>query len=841
MCWQLRIRKNYELPLRAGRKGKRGIMTQNEAYIRAEREIKYNSRHSRSFELNLNSEWGANASEKLAKLPDSIEEIYWLLSINLACNQLTELPESIGRVHQLQQLNLFANRLVVLPESIGKLVNLYRLNLSANQLIRLPKSIGGLNSLQHLDLSCNKLTTLPKSLGKLATLYRLNLSENQLSWLQESTGDLTSLHYLDLSRNQLITLPDSISNLARLHHLNFYKNQLNTLPESIGELGSLQYLDLSCNQLITLPGSIGNLARLHRLNLSNNQLNILPESIGQLIHLRLLHISNNQLVDLPSSLAQLDRLERFELKGNPLNPELDAAYTQGLTAVKAYLRAKADSITLNEAKLILIGEGEVGKTCLLDALLNNPWQEHDTTHGIEIKSVQITEQASDKKITLNAWDFGGQRVYRPTHQLFFSAPAVYLVIWKPREGWKQNFVNEWIQLIKHREPDAKVLVVATHGGPKQRQPDIDRQELRDLFGKETVLGFISVESKPDANGKRRGIKELKRAIAEVAVVLPEMGRNVPKSFQEVRQDLKAIGKPFLPLDQVLTVCSDCKMDDEVARLFLTISHRLGHLIHYEHDPILRDIVVLKPDWLATTISFVLDDKETRNNKGLIHLSRLSELWNDSARLEEMRYPEPLHQIFLRLMERFDLSYRVAEPYAENESDSLSLIAQLVGDTRPEDELTRKWSAQLVAGDIQQKQICCIVDNKSQSANAEGLFYQLIVRLHKYSLGRSDHRDSIHWQRGLLLDDDYNGRALLEHKGNDLHITVRAPYPERFLAMLTSEVKYLVESFWEGLRCHVMVPCVEPCGTNAPGTGLFNVEKLIASKRKKYPEYPLSGL
>jgi GTPase SAR1 family protein len=38
------------------------------------------------------------------------------------------------------------------------------------------------------------------------------------------------------------------------------------------------------------------------------------------------------------------------------------------------------------------------------------------------------------EITLNGWDFGGQRVYRPTHQLFFSAPAVYLVVWKPREG-----------------------------------------------------------------------------------------------------------------------------------------------------------------------------------------------------------------------------------------------------------------------------------------------------------------------------------------------------------------------------------------------------------------------
>jgi hypothetical protein len=35
----------------------------------------------------------------------------------------------------------------------------------------------------------------------------------------------------------------------------------------------------------------------------------------------------------------------------------------------------------------------------------------------------------------------------------------------------------------------------------------------------------------------------------------------------------------------------------------------------------------------------------------------------------------------------------------------------------------------------------------------------------------------------------------------------------------------------------MVPCIEPCGRNAPGTGLFEVQKLIESKRRGRPEYP----
>ncbi|MCB2262532.1 MAG: hypothetical protein LGR52_06270 [Candidatus Thiosymbion ectosymbiont of Robbea hypermnestra] len=342
-----------------------------------------------------------------------------------------------------------------------------------------------------------------------------------------------------------------------------------------------------------------------------------------------------------------------------------------------------------EAKLILIGEGEVGKSCLLGALRNDPWEEgRPTTHGIEIKPVLVTCPETGAGITLNGWDFGGQRVYRPTHQLFFSAPAVYLVIWKPREGPQQGFVTEWIDLVKRREPEARILVVATHGGPKARQPDIDRQELWDRFGKETIIDFFQVESKPDAKTQeRRGIGALKEAIAQVAAGLPEMGRAFPEQWQAVRERLRAGPEAWLSLKQYLALCREQDIGPEDARLLLRICHRVGDLIHYEHDRTLRDILVLKPDWLATAISFVLDDEHTRRKThGLVGFDRLGRLWHDPERPEENRYPASLHPIFLRLMERFDLSYRIADAGEAAVEASTSLIAQLVSDVRPEERL-----------------------------------------------------------------------------------------------------------------------------------------------------------
>ena len=598
-------------------------------------------------------------------------------------------------------------------------------------------------------------------------------------------------------------------------------------------------LNLCRLNLTDIPPQIAEFSQLRLLYLRNNQIVKISDAIAQLSQLQELWLDCNQIVEIPDEIANLSNLRELNLKYNPLNPTLAAVYRQGLPELKKYLHERAKSqITLNEGKLILVGEGEVGKSCLLGALREDEWiEDRPTTHGIEIKPCQLEHKAT--QITLNAWDFGGQPVYRPTHQLFFSAPAIYLVVWKPREGPQQGFVDYWITLIKRRAPEAQIIVVATHGGPNQRQPDIDRQTLIDKFGQNILIGFFFVNSKPP---DQTGIEELKNKIAEVAYNLKSVREKVPKKWQTVWKNLNNTNQPYLPYTEVITICKDVGLEIDQTELFLEISHILGRLIHYHNDPTLKDIVILKPDWLAKAISFVLDDHETRTNKGLIEFERLRKLWQNPPYQDENGdpepgYPEGLHPIFLRLMERFDLSYRIK---LNGELTETSLLAQLVPDNRP--ETLPNWETEPEPADKQQIQICRIVEETGQQANAEGLFYQLIVRLHQYSLGRENYPESIHWQRGLMLGDRYNGRALLEHIGTDIKITVRAAYPERFLSRLTEEVESLFDPknparFWKGLRCQIMVPCIAPCGLNQPGRGLFEIEKLINRKQRNKDDYP----
>ena len=718
------------------------------------------------------------------------------------------------------------------------------LDLSGLSLTTLPGSIENLTQLTFLDLHFNKLTTLPKHITNFTKLTKLDLSENKLITLPDVFTNLIQLKKLYLSGNQLTTLPKSIERLTQLTALDLNYNRFTTLPQSIANFTQLTELYLSGNQLTTLPESIESLTQLTAIDLHYNRLTTLPKSIANFTQLTELYLSKNQLATLPAAIANLTQLSQLTLSDNPLPPELLEAYEEGLDSLRAYLKAQGKSkVKLTEVKLILIGEGEVGKSCLLDALAGKPWKRYPSTQGIRIEPFVIQSYAANPTIDtirFNGWDFGGQKVYRPTHQLFFSAPAVYLVVWKPREGPEQDRVEEWIQLVKLREPEARMFIVATHGGPEGRQPDMDRQVIWDKFGRDRVLEFFHVENEPDEiSGERTGIPALQKAIFDEAErILTETHWERPGTWQGAWEALLATGKPYVTVDEACETSQGFGMDEEETRLFIRLWHKLGYLIHYSGDPELERIVILKPDWLTQALSYVLDDKLTRQKQGLITASRLAELWDDPNKGEELRYETSLHSLFRKLMARFDLAYPAVYPPSRQPVEETLLIGQLVEDLRPEGKLAAAWPEAIPEGEEEKIQLCRIVTaDKGESAKAEGLFYQLIVRLHKFSLGRDDFEQSVHWQRGLVIEDSYNGRARLDHVGNDIRITVRAADPKTFLAVLTGEVKWLVESFWEGLKCQILTPCLAPCGKGAPGTGFFEVEKLLESKRKKRLEYP----
>jgi len=714
----------------------------------------------------------------------------------------TELPDWIGDLTDLTQLFLYGNRLAELPDWIRNLTNLSVLSLGANEFTEIPAVIGKLTNLTTLSMHVNQLTSLPDSVGDLSNLSTLGLEDNQLTHLPDSIGNLSNLRTLGLEDNQLTRLPDGVGDLTNLTTLSLHINQLSDLPDWMGNLTNLSTLSVGANQLTHLPDWIGNLTSLSKLFLDRNRLTRLPDAIGNLSNLTQLHLDENRLEQLPGRLADIltDRLS-LRLAGNPLADPLPELVSRGNAELAAYLRTLGEAVPLYEAKLLLVGEGNVGKSSLVAALEGAPFMERrPTTHGIEISPIPFRHPDLDADMILRAWDFGGQEVYRVSHQFFFSPRALYLVVWHARQGQDQNEVEGWLRRIRVRVGEGAVaLVVATHS--KERLPDLDYPHLQRLFP-EMVAGGYEIDSSDGT-----GVAALRTAIGVRAAALPQMGQRISPRWMAAREAVLALAEtdPQIPYERFAEICGRSDLVGEETGTLAKLMHDLGLVIYYDEDEGLKDVVVLNPEWLTKAISYVLDDRATSDAGGVLDHARLKDIWQD----RDGGYPARYHPYFLRLMEKFDISYRL------DGDETHSLVPQMAPHQRP----ALPWdAADRPPTGVRSLSLTC-----RMSEPASGLIPWLAARHHKASTGK-------YWRRGVFLRhpiDAYRSEALLSlTRDDELALEVRAPSPDLYFNVLRDSIEDLITTRWPGLTYQLFVPCPGRASDGIACPGRFRLDGLL---------------
>ena len=734
---------------------------------------------------------------------------------DLSHRELTALPPEIGQLTSLRTLRIDGNQLTALPPEIGQLTSLRTLRIDGNQLTALPPEIGQLTSLLTLRIDGNQLTALPPEIGQLTSLRDLWLEHNQLTALPPEIGQLSSLRTLWLGDNRLTALPPEIGQLSSLRTLWLGDNRLTALPPEIGQLSSLERLALNGNQLTALPPEIGQLTGLQDVVLEDNRLTALPPEIGQLTRLQNLALDGNQLTELPRQLADLlaGGLE-LSFSGNPLQGPFLELSGQGTSALASYLRSLDGAVPQYEAKVLVVGEGNVGKTSLTSALRNDPFVEGRlTTHGIEILPLSLRHPCCNIDMTVHMWDFGGQEVYRITHQFFFSRGALYLVVWKPREGQEQNEVEGWLRRIRLRvSQQARALVVATHSSG-DRHPDLDYPFLVRTFP-ELLGGHFEVDSDTG-----RGIPELRDAIAAEVAGLPQMGQLLSPRWIAARDEILSLAETDLQIsfEQFADICQRQGVENDEIITLAELLHMLGRIIYYSDDEGLRDFVVLNPEWITKAISYVLEDGPTRQEGGILEHARLKEIWQN--RLDGPAYPALYHPYFLRLMEKFDVSYRLED------NEYRSLVAQLTPHERP--DLPWDFHIPPTEGTRRLALVCQL------SEPVPGLMAWLTVRHHRASTGK-------HWRSGVFLHHPiaaYASEALLELQNpNQLAVDVRAPSPDYFFNVLRGSIEDLMTRRWPGLSYELLIPCPTLTADGSRCPSLISMEGLLGYREEGDTHY-----
>ena len=667
------------------------------------------------------------------------------------------------------ELDLSGNNLTALPPEIGQLTSLRSLNLNGNQLSSLPAEIGQLTQLQSFNLNFNQLSSLPAEIGQLTQLQSLHLHNNQLSSLPAEIGQLTQLQSLHLVSNQLSTLPAEIGQLTQLQSLNLYNNQLSSLPAGFSQLTQLQSLHLTFNQLSSLPAEISQLTNLQSLNLYNNQLSSLPAEISQLTNLQSLDLNFNQLSALPPQIRQLPNLETLELRGNPvpIPPEILAS-RDVKEILDFYFRVQDPKETepLYEAKFLIIGEGEAGKTSLAKKIETETYElqsDEKSTQGIDVIQWKFPYNGQDFRV--NIWDFGGQEIYHQTHQFFLTERSLYALV---ADTHKENTdFYYWLKVVELLSGNSPVLIIKNE--KQDRQCEVNERQLRSEFTNlEKVL--------PTNLATNRGLPEIKDAIQQYITRLPHVGTLLPKLWVRVRSALENYSRScnYISQEEYFNLCQLNGLTDRKDKLRLSrYLHDLGVCLHFQDDSTLKHYVILKPEWGTTAVYNVLDNETVLKNLGCFTQENLEDIWSDSE-YSDMR------DELLQLMMRFKLCYPIPHRSCHYIAPQLLDINQPDYTWDDNNNLILRYKYEFMP---------------------KGILTRFIVETHPWI-----EEQKLVWRSGVILNKDQTRAEVIEHYNQkEIKVRVAGSRKKELLAVVTHELEKIHNSY-ERLKYQTLVPC-----------------------------------
>lgn len=436
------------------------------------------------------------------------------------------------------------------------------------------------------------------------------------------------------------------------------------------------------------------------------------------------------------------------------------------------------------AKLSVIGEGGAGKTSLIRSLQSGFFEsQQSSTHGIDIDTLNLTHPTEKNvTITLNTWNFGGRQIYHATHQFFLTNRSIFLLVFNARSGPEQGRLTYWLKSIRANAPESPIILVATH--IDKHSANLALSELRQLFPQ--IVAFHEVSSKT-----RNGIQELRLAIAHAAAELPTMGEVWPATWLAFANAVRQSAAKYATSKQFWEVMADYKISRDNQVTLAKWLHEIGDILFFQDENDVNDFVILKPQWVTEYIHLVLESEEVTEHNGIFTRECMDRVWSNLR--------PNLRNFFLRLMEQFDLSYRILG------DRNISLVVERLPYELP--DYVYLWQQK------QKESNCKEVSMKFQvSEILPGIPTWFIARQHRFI------KHSFAWRTGALFSDHEEKHLGLVRVSRDatnadcLHLAVRGPVPHNFFDVLREGLELTLHRY-PGLKITRLLPCPDPTQIN----------------------------
>jgi small GTP-binding protein len=317
-----------------------------------------------------------------------------------------------------------------------------------------------------------------------------------------------------------------------------------------------------------------------------------------------------------------------------------------------------DQVQYTNAKVLLVGDTNAGKTALTHRLATGEWKpSEDSTVGAWSTQWQLKDASAepgvDQEIWL--WDFGGQADQRLVHQLYMDRTALSLLLFNADQEDVLPGLRDWQTALRRSVKEAIPHFLVA--GRIDTGFKASRGKLQ-AFAKEQGLAYHETSAKSG-----EGCNELRAAMIAAIPWAQMEKRTSPRIFKLIRDEILRLRDEgqvlhtFKELRELLgrRLPDEPRFENEILQTVIGLLDGPGVVRELDYGT----YILLAPEWINAYAQAVIRTlRGAKNELGVLPLRSIAEgkliyqsIGRDGAAAEMKRLPPAEERVVLGEMER----------------------------------------------------------------------------------------------------------------------------------------------------------------------------------------------
>ena len=233
----------------------------------------------------------------------------------------------------------------------------------------------------------------------------------------------------------------------------------------------------------------------------------------------------------------------------------------------------------------------------------------------------LDAKLKEKTMSLSLWDFGGQEVFYTLHHLFMTKKCAYVLVFDMRKMVSDKELRDaernllfWLRSINIHSPESSVILVGTFLSEVEDQLTSinDRISIlvdgnfKQILPANSNLLFHAIDNK---NGS--GVKSCSNAIENCARNGNVSQKKVPIRWMSFLDDIMKTENNYLHVDNEVREIGRTNGLESLSEheRALEFFHESGFIVYLTTTEILKNVVIVNPQWLIRKISKIIRDSE----------------------------------------------------------------------------------------------------------------------------------------------------------------------------------------------------------------------------------------